>query len=135
VARGFPVYVVDDDESVLESMQFLLESFGVSSKLYSTPFAFLQELGSLEPGCLLTDLRMPSMSGLELHSAVRARELGWPIVLMSAHLDGHGDGGASSENFLDHVEKPFTGDRLLQVLDRAFAQLKAGEPGAGPRSS
>jgi two-component system response regulator FixJ len=135
VARGFPVYVVDDDESVLESVQFLLESFGIPSRLYPTPFAFLQELGSLEPGCLLTDLRMPSMSGLELHSAVRARELGWPVILMSAHFDGHGDAGASSENFLGHVEKPFTADRLFQVLDRAFAQLKVGEPGEEPRPS
>lgn len=124
MAANFPVYVVDDDESILESIQFLLESFGIPSKLYSTPFAFLQEMSSLEPGCVLTDLRMPSMSGLELHSAVRAKEVSWPIILMSAHLEREGSASALSSDFVGLVEKPFKAARLLDALQQAFVQLK-----------
>lgn len=124
MAPGYPVYVIDDDESVLESVQFLLESFGIPSKLYSTPYAFLQELGTLDPGCLLTDLRMPSMSGLELHSAVRAKNIPWPVILMSAHLERDGGAGTLNQDFVGLVEKPFTAERLLDVIEQGFAQLK-----------
>ena len=124
MASSFPVYVVDDDQSVLESVQFLLESFGISSRVYSTPYAFLQEVSSLEPGCLLTDLRMPSMSGIELHGAVRAKEVAWPIILMSAHLEREGGAGALGKDFVGLVEKPFTAERLMSTLELAFAQLR-----------
>lgn len=124
MAAGFPVYVVDDDESVLESVQFLLESFGIPSKIYVTPYAFLQDMSSLEPGCVLTDLRMPSMSGVELHSAVRAKDVAWPIVLMSAHLEREGGTSDLSSDFVGLVEKPFKAERLLNALQQAFAQLK-----------
>lgn len=120
---GHPVYVVDDDESVLESVKFLLESFDIPSKLYSTPYAFLQEMGSLDPGCVLTDLRMPSMNGVELSTAVRAKAVGWPIILMSAHLDRDESGDPPDGEFLCLVEKPFTASGLMDALQQAFEQL------------
>ena len=117
------MYVIDDDGSVLESMQFLLDSCGIPSKQFTDPYEFLQLANSLPPGCVLTDLRMPTMSGLELHRSLNARSIGWPLVIMSAHLDGDASAHARNSGVFDVIEKPFTAVALTAVLERAFAQL------------
>ena len=65
-----PVYLIDDDEATLASTEFLLNALGVPAQSFSDPYLFLHAVGSLAPGCILTDLRMPAMSGLELHAAL-----------------------------------------------------------------
>jgi two-component system, LuxR family, response regulator FixJ len=120
---GVPIYVVDDDRAVLDSMSFLLESIGVSSQQFSDPYAFLQTIDSLERGCILTDLRMPSMSGVELSAALRSRCIDWPIILMSAHLDLDSTADMLSHGFVDVIVKPFTASSLQVAIGRASLQL------------
>lgn len=118
-----PVYVIDDDDALLDSMRFLLESMGISSTHFSDPFEFLQSLKSLPPGCVLTDLRMPGLSGLELNQAVRARNIDWPIILMSANVDRESCENTPGVDFIEVIEKPFTASKLKSAIENAFAKL------------
>lgn len=119
----FPVYLVDDDEAALESTNFLLTALGIRATSFSDPYAFLHAVGSLAPGCILTDLRMPAMSGIEIHAALIKKGIRWPVVLMSGHsaigtnIDTHNHG------IFGMLEKPFTREALIEVLDRACAVL------------
>jgi len=115
----FPVYLIDDDEAMLASSQFLLTSVGIPSRPFAGPFAFLHSVATLSPGCVLTDLRMPSMSGLELRAALANREIRWPVILMSGHVHEQG--------IPEIIEKPFKLDTLMAALDRAFATLESAE--------
>lgn len=123
------MYIVDDDDGMLESMLFLMESMEIPSRQFSDPYAFIKALGSLQPGCVLTDLRMPTMSGLELGEALRSRDINWPVILMSAHLDGEISADAVSAGTIQMIEKPFTAARLKTVLRRAFSQMDGAATG------
>jgi FixJ family two-component response regulator len=119
-----PVYLIDDDDAMLASTQFLLDSVGIPATSFSDPFAFLHAVGSLPPGCVLTDLRMPSMSGLELHGALATKGIGWPLVLMSGHSEFVPSETGLGNGVVAMVEKPFTLDKLMSALDRAFDFLQ-----------
>ncbi|HEX6660264.1 MAG TPA: response regulator [Sphingomicrobium sp.] len=123
IPDGVPVYVIDDDTGMLDSMSFLLGSLGIPSKHFADPFTFLQTLDSLRPGCVLTDLRMPTMTGLELNRELAARKIDWPVVLMSAHLDSEASADARDCGVTDVIQKPFTVARLKAVLGRALSRL------------
>ncbi|HVU30063.1 MAG TPA: response regulator [Sphingomicrobium sp.] len=124
---GFPapVYVIDDDPGMLESTRFLLGSLDIQSRIFSDPLAFLQELNDLAPGCVLTDLSMPSMSGIELHGALRDRKVEWPVVLMSGDADPKSGAASLRTGIFDFLEKPFTVERLLEVLEGARQKLNS----------
>lgn len=119
------VYLIDDDEAALASTEFLLTALGIPSRSFSDPYAFLHEVRSLEPGCILTDLRMPAMSGLELHAALIKKGLDWPVVLMSGHSAIEANMDALDCGVFGMLEKPFTRDALVDVLDRASTLLPA----------
>jgi FixJ family two-component response regulator len=123
-----PVYLVDDDRAILDSTQFLLDSVGIPSTCFADPYAFLHAAPSLPPGCVLTDVRMPSMGGLELHGALARRGIGWPFVLMTGHSDIVSE--AAADGVVAVIEKPFTLEKLLTVLKGAFAMLDQGPPEA-----
>lgn len=124
---GFPapVYVIDDDSDMLESIRFLLESLGIESRTFADPLVFLQELKNLVPGCVLTDLTMPSMTGIELNAALGGRGITWPVVLMSGDADAKSRRASLDKGISDFIEKPFTLERLLGVLEGARQKLKA----------
>lgn len=121
------VYLIDDDEGMLASTQFLFEALGIPFAIYSDPYSFLHAVDSLEPGCVLTDWRMRSMSGLELHSALVERGIEWPLVLMSGHAASEAAEEARQRGIFDFLEKPFVMTRLMDALERAGAML-AGAP-------
>jgi two-component system response regulator FixJ len=109
-----------------------LASVDIPSRPFAGPFAFLHSLETLAPGCVLTDLRMPSMSGLELRAALTQRGVSWPVILMSGHSDMESNGLALEQGILEIIEKPFKLDALRAVLDRGFAMLESAEaPVAG----
>lgn len=122
-----PVYLIDDDEATLASTEFLLGALGIRAVCFSDPFAFLHEVASLEPGCVLTDLRMPAMSGIELFEALRKKGVGWPVILMSGHSALESSSEALERGIFGTLEKPFTRDGLTRMLDRAFAELSESE--------
>lgn len=122
-----PVYLIDDDEATLASTQFLLGALGIPAISFADPFAFLHALASLKPGCVLTDLRMPSMSGLELHAALKKKGVGWPVILMSGHSALESNSDSLDRGIFGTLEKPFTLDGLMKVLERAFVELSESE--------
>lgn len=131
---GSPVYLIDDDEAALASTEFLLGAFGIHARSFSDPYAFLHAVSSLTPGCILTDLRMPAMSGLELHAALVKKAISWPVVLMSGHSAIETNMVALDRGIFGMLEKPFTRDALVEMIERADAALLAESADAGQGS-
>lgn len=121
--KNFPVYVVDDDQAMLRSAKFLLQSLNLSCQTFNDPYDFLRSAKELPPGCVLSDMRMPSMSGLELQTALAAQSIDWPIIFMTGQCDDASYEQAMSNGAIDIIEKPFLGDRLVKALDKALNSL------------
>ncbi|MBO9713254.1 response regulator [Sphingomonas sp.] len=121
------VHVVDDEESVRKSTSFLLRSAGLETRTYPSGVAFLREVATAPSGCILLDIRMPEMDGLEVQRELNAREIKFPVIV----LTGHGDIGiavqAMKAGAVDFLEKPFERGHLLEAIDTGFARLSRGE--------
>ncbi|MBX9816286.1 MAG: DNA-binding response regulator [Proteobacteria bacterium SG_bin5] len=124
------VYVVDDEEAVRRSLSFLLRTSGYQTALYASGIEFLREAKGLEPGCVLLDVRMPEMDGLEVQRELAARGVALPVIV----LTGHGDIGtavqAMKAGAIDFLEKPFEKAALIDALTVGFAQLAQAGAGA-----
>ena len=132
VARGPTVYVVDDDETFRRSLRWLLESVGLAVATYATAGEFLGAYRAGDPGCLVLDVRMPGMSGLQLQDEARARGLRLPIVFLTAHGDVPMAVAAVQKGAVDFVQKPYNDQRLLDVVQAAL-QRDADARAAGER--
>jgi two-component system, LuxR family, response regulator FixJ len=118
--KNVPVYVVDDDQGMLSSAEFLLHSLDLSCRTFDDPYEFVRTIKSLPPGCVLSDMRMPSMGGLELQAALLEHSIDWPIIFMTGQCDATTREEALRQGAIDIIEKPFHGDRLMAVLEKAF---------------
>ena len=118
------VHLVDDDEAIRRSAGFMLKTSGFQVKSYASGVAFLKEAKEAAPGCILLDVRMPEVDGLEVQQSLRERGIGYPVVVMT----GHGDVGlavqAMKAGAVDFIEKPFEKAVLLSALEEAFARLE-----------
>ncbi|MGD2082024.1 MAG: response regulator [Chromatiales bacterium] len=112
-ADGPVVFVIDDDETVGRSFAALLRSAGIRSRVYSDADAFLADITPATRGCILADLRMPQMSGLDLQQAVGQRGVRLPIILFSGYGDVHAAVRAMKQGALDFLEKPIQGSVLI----------------------
>jgi two-component system response regulator FixJ len=124
------VHVVDDDEAMRDSLLFLLECAGIEARAYESAAAFLDALEEMERGCIVTDIRMPGMTGLEL--VVRLTELGVtdPVIVITGHGDVPLAVEAMKAGVADFIEKPFDDDRLLSAVRSALERssgIQAGE--------
>lgn len=119
--RGL-VFIVDDDEAMRNSLRWLIESVGHSVETYDSAQAFLDNHYPGRSGCLLLDVRMPGMSGLELQSQLESHDIRLPVII----LTGHGDVGmavkAMKAGAMDFIEKPFDDELLLAALEKALSQ-------------
>jgi two-component system response regulator FixJ len=113
------VVVVDDDPAVRDSMRALLESAGYVVKDYASAKAFLKE-PLPAGGCLVTDIRMPDMDGLELQEEITRRGMDIPVVIMTGHGDVPLAVRAMKAGALDFVEKPFDDEGMLASVQRAL---------------
>ncbi len=117
------VYVVDDDDAIRRSVSFMLRTSGYSVRVYAAGTAFLREAKTVAPGCVLLDVRMPEMDGLEVQRRLTERGVDLPVVV----LTGHGDVAIAVEAMkggaIDFIEKPFEKAQLIAALDIAFARL------------
>lgn len=115
------IHVVDDDAAVRDSLSFLLASDGLACQTYDSAAALLERGAALEPGCVVTDIRMPGMTGLELVGELKRRGLRHPIIV----LTGHGDVALAVEamkaGVVDFLEKPFQDEALLRAIRSALA--------------
>ena len=114
------VFVVDDDAELRESLGWLLESAGLRVKSYSTAQEFLAQYKSEEPGCLLLDVRMPGLSGLDLQEELRRRGVPPPIIIMTGHARVPMAVRALKGGAIDFIRKPFSDQSLLERIRQAI---------------
>ncbi|HEY0626269.1 MAG TPA: response regulator [Allosphingosinicella sp.] len=119
------VYIVDDDRDVRSSISFMLGTAGRLTRAFAGGQDFLDSLDHLEPGCILLDIRMPDIDGVEVLEALNKRGITWPVIIMT----GHGEVALAVQTMkmgaLDFVEKPFEEDVLLGSLEKACDSLAA----------
>ena len=119
------VYVVDDDAAMRESLEFLLDAAGYSVTTFDSAADFLQQLPRLTFGCIVSDIRMPGIDGMELLRDVKAGRAEMPIIIMT----GHGDIPLAVEAIklgaLDFLEKPFEDERMIGAIRTALERGKA----------
>ena len=110
------VAIVDDDASVLRSLKNLIESAGLNAKCFGSAEEFLDSGVCPETGCLITDIRMPRMSGLELQARLKADKCKVPIIFITAHGDARMRVQAMREGAVEFFTKPFDDVRLLDKV-------------------
>ena len=126
------VHVIDDDEAMRESLSFMLDVHGYSARIFDSAIGFVAALPEISPGVILTDIRMPGMSGLELVRRLRDEGLGYPVIVMTGHGDVALAVEAMKAGVVDFIEKPFSEDALIEALQTALAQLESkGGPDKG----
>ena len=120
MAAGSTIHIVDDDAAIRRSLQQLLHSVGFGSAVYETALGFLEAASSLEDGCLLLDLRMPGIDGLELQALLNRLGFRLPIVVMTGHGDVATAVQAMKAGAVDFIEKPCDDERLLGAIEQAL---------------
>ena len=115
------VYVIDDDESVRDSMRALLESFAIEVSDYPSAGDFLARVSAPTNGCMLLDLHMPGMSGLELLELMRQRGWDLPVIVITGRSDDLLKERASRAGVVAFLDKPVDESTLMNALNRAFA--------------
>jgi two-component system response regulator FixJ len=128
------VHVIDDDDAVRESLAFLLETADYAVHSYESAAAFLAKLDKAEPGCIITDVRMPGMTGLELVRALNERGCAMPVIVITGHGDVPLAVEAMREGVVDFIEKPFADDVILGSLHTAFERSRDRSAQAGERT-
>jgi len=121
------VYVIDDDEAMRDSLNFLLDSARFEVKLFETALRFLEVLPGLDFGCVVSDVRMPGLDGIELLKRMKADHSTFPVVSMTGHGDVPLAVEAMKLGAVDFLEKPFEDDRLIGMIETA---LRQAEPAA-----
>lgn len=123
------VHIIDDDEAMRDSLSYLLESTEIPVRTYESGAAFLSAITSADAGCIVTDVRMPQMSGLDLVKRLRDRGIGLPVIVMTGHADVPLAVEAMKAGALEFLEKPFDEEVLLRAIQVA---LRGGSPGSDP---
>jgi two-component system response regulator FixJ len=118
------VYVIDDDEAMRDSLKFLLESADFSVMLFESALNFLDALPSLDFGCVVSDVRMPGLDGIELLKRMKAGHSTFPILIMTGHGDIPLAVEAMKLGAVDFLEKPFEDDRLIGMIEAAIRQAE-----------
>jgi len=116
------IFIVDDDEAVRDSLRWLMESVGLRAQTYSSAQAFLEACHADQSGCLLLDIRMPGMSGLDLQERLVTEGIELPVIIITGHGDVPMAVRALKNGALDFVEKPFNDQLLLDCVNRAIAE-------------
>ncbi|MDP3977034.1 MAG: response regulator transcription factor [Pseudomonas sp.] len=119
------VYVVDDDQGMLDSTVWLLESVGLKALPFTSGRTFLEACTTETRGCLLLDVRMPGMGGLNVQEALRERGIDMPIIFVSGHADVPIVVRAFRAGAVDFIEKPYNEQLLLDSVQQALSRLPA----------
>ncbi|HEU0284522.1 MAG TPA: response regulator [Sphingomicrobium sp.] len=126
-SEGRLIHLVDDDAGIRRSVGFMLKTSGHRVETYESGTDLLKKSGSLDEGCILLDIRMPGMDGLEVQQALQDKGVNLPVIIMT----GHGDVGlavrAMKAGAVDFIEKPFEKEALLGSIDEGFRRLSRRE--------
>jgi len=118
------VYVIDDDEAMRDSLDFLLDSSGFDVVLFENAQSFLDALPKLALGCVVSDVRMPGIDGIELLKRMTALHSPFPVIIMTGHGDVPLAVEAMKLGAADFLEKPFEDDRLITMIETAIRQAE-----------
>jgi two-component system response regulator FixJ len=124
MSASFVVHIVDDDEAVRQSLAFLLSTVGVPVRVYDSATSFLDALPTLQSGCLITDVRMPDMTGIELIQRLKAKSIELPVIVITGHGDIQLAVEAMKSGAVDFIEKPFAEVAILRAVDAARRTLE-----------
>jgi RNA polymerase sigma factor (sigma-70 family) len=120
----FLVHIVDDDDAVRDSLLELLDSVGMDAVGFESADAFLSELNPDMAGCLILDIRMPGMSGLELQKKLQEMDLKLPIIFITGHADVPMAIEAMKHGAVEFIQKPFREQELLDCINAALQKAK-----------
>ncbi len=115
------VFVVDDDQAMRDSLRWLIESVGLAVECHDSAESFLESYYPGRAGCLLLDVRMPGMSGLELQEYLNRHEIDIPVIVITGHGDVPMSVRAMKQGAIDFIEKPFNDELLLEAIRRALS--------------
>jgi two-component system response regulator FixJ len=119
------VHVIDDDEAVRQSLTFLLKAAGHEVQTYDSATAFLHQLPQIKPGCVITDVRMPDVSGIDLLHRLKEMQVRIPVIVITGHGDVPLAVEAMKSGALEFLEKPFDDDALLVAVNAALSRQGA----------
>lgn len=118
------IYIVDDEEPVRRSIGFMVRANGFTPRPYASGVEFLAAAGSVAPGCILLDIRMPDMDGLAVQQALKERGITLPVIMLTGHGDVTLAVRAIKAGAIDFLEKPFQQMALLGAIEEAFRHLE-----------
>ena len=118
------VHLVDDDDAIRRSVSFMLKTSGLNVRTYESGIELLKSASSLETGCVLLDIRMPGMDGLDVQEALKEKGVTLPVIIMTGHGDVTLAVQAMKAGAIDFIEKPFEKAVLLGAIDQAMDRLK-----------
>jgi two-component system response regulator FixJ len=125
MAHRGQVYVIDDDAAMRDSLDFLLGSADYRVKLFESALSFLDALPALDFGCVVSDVRMPGLDGIELLKRLKAGGSRFPVLIMTGHGDVPLAVEAMKLGATDFLEKPFEDDRLIGIIETALSQAES----------
>ena len=133
--QGLPiVFIVDDDEAVRNSLRLLVKSVGLTAAASVSAQEFLATYNPLQPGCLVLDVRMPGMSGLELQQRLNLLGAVIPVIFITGHGDVPMAVEAMQQGAFDFLQKPFRDQDLIDRIQRALEKDRANRAALGERS-
>jgi len=128
------VHIVDDEEAIRRSASFMLKTSGYAVQTWSTGVAFLKEVRHVPDGCILLDVRMPEMDGLEVQQALLERGVTMPVIVLTGHADVSIAVRAMKAGAVDFLEKPFEKAVLTASIETAFERIAKAD-GAAARAA
>jgi FixJ family two-component response regulator len=126
VSKATVITIVDDDESVREALRSLIRSVGFRAETFASAEDFLNSSHLKETACLILDVQMPGMGGLELQRQLASGDHPIPIIFISAHRNEEAQARALQAGAIDFLRKPFSEQALLDALDAAFESYRGG---------
>lgn len=128
------VYLIDDDQAVVSALKLLLQTVGMEAATFTDPQSFLNQLPSLSQGCIVLDIRMPTISGLRLQE--RLVELGcdWPVIIITGHGDIEACRRAFKHGAVDFLSKPIDEQDLIDAVQKASVLLERSQAMAAARA-
>jgi two-component system response regulator FixJ len=116
MAHDAVVHLIDDDDAVRQSLSFMLSASGYAVRVYESAQLFLDAVPTLQPGCIVTDVRMPGIDGMELQRRLKALNVTMPLIVITGHGDVPLAVQAMKEGAVDFLEKPFNDELLLSSI-------------------
>lgn len=124
------IHLIDDDEHVRRAVAFMLGTAGFAVRMHESAVDFLANLGGLQPGCIVTDVRMPGIGGVELLRRLKEGRVEMPVIIMTGHADVALAVEAMKAGAVDFIEKPFSDDVMLTAVHAALARFRQADADA-----